>query len=345
MSLDQRISALTAALRTEFWKGWEETAVPAPWEKYTTIVPSTTRIEHYINFLPVPAMQLFSGFRHFGTPDSFIYSVQNFTFSTGFMATLEDVEDDQTGGLVRKPAELVVRAKKFPGRYVLKGLNLAKTTVGFDGTNVCAASHAFGTGNNSLPDFTSASGDGKNYRIFALYFGDEVLKPLIWQNRSGPEFRTNSGESRSHEARQVRWWCDLRGNMAFGFWWNIVTVGILGTPNVTEMHTIFQNIEANFRTFKLPQYGSSSDSEYVHEQTEFSNANLMLATSPGLESLMRQALKSETIPQAGIGAPPATAGTAPNLGNGAPAAYGGVAGVSNFWRSWADHVVSNFITY
>src|SRR4051794_19061007 len=107
MSLDAKVSALTAALRSEFWKSWEETATVAPWESFTTIVPSTTRIENYLNFSPVPGMAEWRGHRNYGKVDSFVYQVRNSTFSNGIVAALEDIEDDQTGGLLMKPKELV----------------------------------------------------------------------------------------------------------------------------------------------------------------------------------------------------------------------------------------------
>src|SRR5437870_525212 len=120
MSLDAKVSALTATLRSEFWRSWQETAKPAPYEAFTTEIPSATRIENYINATPVPGMSEWTGFRTYGTVDSFIYSIRNKTFQNGFKAALEDIEDDQVGFLSRKPSELVVRAKKFPGRAVLK---------------------------------------------------------------------------------------------------------------------------------------------------------------------------------------------------------------------------------
>jgi hypothetical protein len=42
-----QVSALTGVLRSNFWKAWSETAVPAPYESFTTILPSNTRIENY----------------------------------------------------------------------------------------------------------------------------------------------------------------------------------------------------------------------------------------------------------------------------------------------------------
>src|ERR1700687_2717369 len=127
MSLDQKVSALTATLKSEFWRAWDSTAEPAAWESFTTVLPSTTRIENWVNATPVPGFSLWRGMRNYGQIDAFIYSVRNETFHSEIEATLEDVEDDQTGILSAKAKDLVLRGKYFPGRQVQKlvgkGLN------------------------------------------------------------------------------------------------------------------------------------------------------------------------------------------------------------------------------
>lgn len=334
MSLDQKVSALTAALRSEFWKGWQETAAPAPYESFTTVVPSTTKIENYVNFTPVPGMTQWAGHRNYGRVDSLIYSIRNLTYQNGIVAGLEDIEDDQTGGLMLKPKELVVRAKMFPGRAVLKALAPAQSTVnnGFDGTPFINGSHTFGSGNNSLTfatadSLTSSSTHATIYNLFALYYGDPVMKPLLWQNRSGPDFETNAGSTQSKESRQVRWWCDLRGAAAYGWWWNAVYVQITGLPNIAEMHSIYQSIEAQFRTFQLPKTISTEDGEYIHEQSEFSAGNLYLAGSTYLAELFRQSLNQDWVPQ--------------NVGVGASTTN--TVATTNLWKGWAKYVVSVFL--
>jgi phage major head subunit gpT-like protein len=333
MSLDQRVSALVASLKSEFWKAWEETAEPAPWEKFTTIVPSTTRIEHFINASPVPGMSEWFGHRNYGKVDSFIYSIRNKTFHNGFLAMLEDVEDEQTGFLAAKPRQLVERAKKFPGRAVLKLLSQGTTTPCFDGTNFFATSHTFGTANN-LQTFTTADAGtssathANTYNLVALYHGNSVLKPLLWQNRSGPDFQTNAGSTQSRESRQVRWWCDLRGAPAFGYFWDAILCQITGLPSITEMHAIYQNMETAFRTFQLPKTIATEDGEYVHEQTQFSSDNLCLAGSTGLVELLRQSLNQDWTPQSAANAGGTGVGTV---------------ATTNLWKGFASYIVSAFL--
>jgi phage major head subunit gpT-like protein len=333
MSLDQKISALTASLQSIFWKSWQETAKPAPWEIVTTIVPSTTRIEHYVNFGPVPGIREWKGNRNYGAVRSFIYSLQNKTWTAGFTAALEDIEDDQTGGLAMKPKELSIKGKKFPGRSVMDMLNQGTTLNAFDGTPFAGSSHNFGTGNNSLTFTTADAGTSspthaRTYNLWALYYGDEILKPLIWQNRAAPLFRTNSGQNQSYESRQVRWWVDMRGIAGYGWWWNATYMQITGLPNVTEMYQIYQQIEQAFRTYQMPKTGSDLAGEYVHEQTEFEASNLCLVGSTYLAQTLRQSLNLSWVPQAGI-----------NVGGTGSTSVA----TENLFKGWARYFVSRFL--
>jgi phage major head subunit gpT-like protein len=343
MALDAKVSALTAALKTEFWKSWDQVAEPADWEAVTTVLPSTTKIENYLNATPVPAFQRWSGMRTYAQTDTFVFQVRNETWHSEIMARLEDIEDDQTGILMTQPKNLVAKGKQFPGRMVFKLLgqgigSLAAGTIAYQGVSPVGNTNSlvdnlaffgtrviggagFGTGTN-LITYNSASGDGKTYNLAALYFGEGLLKPLAWQNRSGPAFETNSGSPMSKENRSVRWWCDLRGAPFFGYWWNAVGVNIVGTPNVAEMHAIYSAVIAAFRSFAYPRTASTEDGEYIHEQTTFSSKNLMYVGSTYLSEQLRQSLGQEWVPQ--------------NVGSNSVA-------TTNLWYAAAKWTVSRFL--
>lgn len=336
MSIDAKVSALTASLKTEFWRGWDSTAKPAAWEDFTTVLPSTTRIENFVNATPVPGFSRWSGHRTYGQIDTFVYSIRNETWHSEIQATIEDVDDDQTSILAGKAKDLALRGKYFPGRMVVKllgkgaGATIAmqdgyQPITAFDGlaffTNRAVGSAGFGVGNNSLT-YTSASGDGKTYHLVALYTGNSILKPVCWQNRSGPDFRTNSGDNQSFESRQVRWWCDLRGAPFFGYWWNSVLVQITNTPSVAEMHAIYSSVENAFRTFQLPKTVSTEDGEYTHEQTVFGSDNLYFVASTALAEQLRQSLNQDWMPQ--------------NIG-------GNTVATTNNWKGYAKYIVSRFM--
>lgn len=294
----QQLSVYTARFKSEFWKAWHAVSEPAPWEAFTSVLPSTARIEHYPYFTPIPQVSLWQGYRNYGTVSGAVYSLQNFPYHTEFQTTLEDWEDEQTGALQMKPKELVEKCKLFPGRQTLISLAAGGSTPAFDQQNFFAArtTAGFGSGTNTIA-YTSVSNDSTTHTLYALYFGRETLKPLIWQNRSGPELRTIAGTPQSYESRQIRWWCDLRGGYGFGYWWDAVKVSITGTPSVIDMLQIFQLIDTKFRTFTLPVTQTNEQPEYIHEQTVFSDKNLYMMGSAKLYQPLRQAIGMPIVPQ------------------------------------------------
>lgn len=304
MGVSSKVDIFTTAMRTEFQVAYEATAEPAPWEKITEVVPSTARIEHYTWMSPSPGISQFQGHRRYGKIDTVRYSVENLEFDSAFEVQIRDIEDDQTGGYLKKPKELAERAKLWPGRWTLKHLAAGESRPCFDETNFFANSHVIGTGDNLLSK-DCALNDGLTYNLAALFVGG-ALKPLLWQNRKAADFQTNSGTPQSYESKVVRYWADMEGEAAYGYWWDAVWVNITDTPSVTEMHEIFAQIELAFRGFQLPKALTSDDGEYVHEQVQFNDTNLMLVGSNGLAEVLRQALNQSWAPQTVGGATVAT---------------------------------------
>src|SRR5262245_51263295 len=106
MPVDQKVGIFTDALRSEFINSYAGVIEPAPWEKWTTKVPSTARIEHYVWMTPSPGVALYAGHRRYGKLDAVRYSVENKEFDAAFDVLLRDIEDDQVGGYMMKPREL-----------------------------------------------------------------------------------------------------------------------------------------------------------------------------------------------------------------------------------------------
>ena len=344
MSVSTQISALTASLRSTFWQAWEQTAEPAPSAPFTTELPSTSRIEYYPNWSPVPAATEWDGANDYGTPSSYIYAIENKLYRTAMMIRSLDAEDDQTGALARKPEETAEECRLVPYLQVMRALAAGATGTftptnevygkSFDGQYFFAnrtAGLGFGVGNNILPTYTTAAGSGGDstvYNIIALYHGQKgkMLKPMVWQRRGGPKFMTNAGTPQEDESLQIRYWASIRGRAAYGIWYNAVLQKIVGKPNLAEMHDMFQLIEAQFRTFQLPLYRSTTFGHYVHEQTKFGTDNFTLAGSTGIAEQLRAALNQDWAP-VNIGVSGAT-NTAPT---------------TNDFKGFANYLVSNYL--
>ncbi len=296
MTLDSRVGIFTTAMRAEFQNAFEASAEPAPYEAFTEIVASTARIENYTWMGPSPGIAEWVGHRRYGHLDAIKYIVENKEFDAAFEVLLRDIEDDQTGGYLRKPKELALRAKLFPGRYVVKNLALGASLSCFDGSSFFANSHNIGTGDNTIAYTSSGSSDSATLKLACLYAGGP-LKPMLWQNRKPPKFMDTSGTPASSEIKTVKYWIDLEGNFAFGYWHDAILVTITNTPDVSDFQEILRQVMTRFRSFQLPKSASSEDGEYIHEQTRFTGANFQLVGSTALEIIADQSLNQDWVPQ------------------------------------------------
>lgn len=312
MSVSQQISAFTAALRSNFWLAWQETAVVAPNDPFTSELASTTRIENYPNFGPAPAMQEWDGSNDYGTVSDYVYSVENRLYRASLLINKLNLDDDQTGVLASKPKELAIKAKKLKSREVMKCLASGVTgtfsdgTVygpSFDGLNFFATrtgANGFGTGQPNLATYNTiaynnGAGDTSTHQIIAVYHGPGVedLKPMFWQHRAGPDFRTNAGTDQEDESLQCRMWATMRGRAGYGYWMHVSRQFINGLPNQAEVHNIFSLMEAGFRSYQLPKSRSTSFGEYVHEQSDFNAGNLTVCGDTALSEVLRTALDND----------------------------------------------------
>ncbi len=299
MAINQNVSLFTTKIRDEFYRSYAATAKPAPYERVTQVIPSSARIEHFHWMSPVPAIALYKGNRNFGKVGTILYSTQNVEFSSGFQVELRDVEDLQTGGYELSAQQLSDKARAFPSRWVLQHLANGATLTGFDGTAFFADSHTIGSGDNLLTQTATGDALGGTYKLVALHTGGR-LKPLLWQNRKAPSLMTDAGTPQSSMAKKIRYWLDMEGQAAFGYWWDAIQITFTNLPNVQDLHTAFATIERTFRTFSLPTGLANEPLEYPHEQTEFSEANLCLVGSTALADPLRTALNQSWSPYAPV---------------------------------------------
>lgn len=259
------ISLFTTQMRKEFLLGAQTApAQVTPYEKFTTIIPSTARFENYPAMLGVPRMKRYTGHREWANQDYIRYSVENLESNSSAEIPLRDIEDDQIGLYPLLFKAMGQDASfAFPPRFVVQTLAAGASNVSMDGTNFFATSHNYGAGNSALPanftgglnllNYTSqGTSDGAHYKAcFLVTTG--LMKPMIYQNRKPAKMMTNSGESRSYEAKKVRYWVDCESAAAYGFWYNAILVNITNTPTIPDCYAIIDAAMNQFRTFTLPQ--------------------------------------------------------------------------------------------
>jgi phage major head subunit gpT-like protein len=324
------VDIFNAEMQTRFLDAYMDIdpAKPAPYEAYTETVPSNNRIESYVWMSPSPGLQQYKGHRRFGKIDRVSYDVSNLEYDAGFQVPIRDIEDDKTGGYLKRAAQMGKKAQLYPGRAVLKNLSKGQTNKCFDGTVLFASTHTIGTWptNGNLLTGTAAASDSVVHNlVFMVHGGDTTsfVKPLIWQNRKPFRLENNAGTKESMLAKKVSYWVDGEGAATYGFHWDILQVHYANTPTVVELHTDLATVATQFRGVYLPQALASDDKEYVHEQIEFNQDTMtILASATGIEEVLRQALNQDMVPQ--------------TIGNSTVA-------VTNRFKGWGNMVVSSFI--
>ena len=291
-----RIDLYTQALNAAFVNAYDAIAEPAPIETALTVVPSAGRVENYPWLYPPPLLHQWKGYRQYAKLGETNYRVPNITYTAEFEALYEDLEDDQVGGFKLQAASMARGAQEWKGIQSLINLAAGQTTRCFDESYFFASSHTVGTGNNIVTG-TAAASDGQTHAMVALAISNKLVKPLLWQQREGPDFKNDMGTVESSRNRMVRWWSDLRGAAAFGFWWDAVLVKFSNTPTVQEIQTTLGNVNARFRSFKYPKNLPSDVDQFIHGQVKFTDKTLIIVCSTLLEHIVRQALTLSLIAQ------------------------------------------------
>ena len=283
-----RIDIFTQAMNSAFVNAYDAIAEPAPIDVAITEVGSKGRIENYPWMYPPPLLHAWKGYRQYAKLGETNYRVPNVTYTAEFECPKEDLDDDQVGGLKLQAAAMARGAKEWKGIQCLNTLAAGQTTTCFDGTNFFASSHTIGTGNNIVTG--TGTGSAVTHAAVFLVVANKMVKPLLWQQREGPDFRTDIGEVIHSQTRMAHWWADLRGAAAFGFWWDAVLVKWTATPSVTEVQTTIGDVNARFRGFTYPKSLPTDVSQYPHGQTKFTDKTLVVVCSTLIDHLVRQAL-------------------------------------------------------
>ena len=291
-----RVGIYTQALNAAFVQGYNAVPKTSPIDQGLQIIPSHGRVENYPWMYPPPLAHQWNGFRQFALLGDTNYRVPNITYTAEFLCLLEDLEDDQIAGFKLQAAALAKGMNEWLKIQSMINLAAGQTTLCFDGTNFFASSHTIGTGNNIVTG-TAGSSDNVSHAMAVLITENNLVKPMLWQNRQPPNFKTDAGSLQADETRKVRWWSDLRGAAAFGFWWDAILVKWTNTPVVTDMQTTLAAVNAAFRTFTYPKNLPSDVNLYPHGQTSFTDKSVLIICSSKIEHIVRQALTLSLVSQ------------------------------------------------
>ena len=217
------LTAITAAFRKEFQTGLE--SVKPDYTAVAMTIPSNTATNTYAWLGKFPQMREWVGSRQIEKMNKQAMSLDNKKFEATVGVARTDIEDDQVGMYRPMMAAMGESAAALPDTLVWGLLKKGKTTVGYDGQYFFDTDHPVyeksdGTGQNT-PHSNLTTGMDNDAPTFYVVDDTKTLKPLIFQNRTDPEFETKFDPSKSDRVfmeDEYLYGSRRRCNAGFGLW-------------------------------------------------------------------------------------------------------------------------------
>lgn len=217
------LAALTAAFRKEFQSGLD--SVKPDYPAIAMTIPSTTSTNTYAWLGKFPQMREWVGSRQIKKMSNQAMSLENKKFEATVGVARTDIEDDQVGMYRPMMAAMGESAAALPDTLVCGLLKKGKTTIGYDGQYFFDTDHPVyeksdGTGQNT-PHSNLTTGMDIAAPTFYVVDDTKTLKPLIFQNRTDPEFETKFDPSKSDRVfmeDEYLYGSRRRCNAGFGLW-------------------------------------------------------------------------------------------------------------------------------
>ena len=283
MDKSQILTAITSAFRSEF-QGGLATVEPS-YTKVAMEIPSTTAINTYGWLGKFPKMREWLGQRQIEKMAKQAMALENKKYEATVAVERTDIEDDQVGMYRPMMREMGASAAALPDDLVWALLPKGKATVCYDGQYFFDTDHPVnskvdGSGSNT-PASNITTGTTDNAPTWYVIDDTKVLKPLIFQKRTEPEFEAKFDPSKSDKVfmeDQYLYGARRRCTAGYGLWQlaHMAEKTELTRANLAKIITTMSTIE--------------SDGGYVLDVRPS-----LLVVPPVLEDAARQLLEAEII--------------------------------------------------
>jgi phage major head subunit gpT-like protein len=207
------LADLFTAFNAKFREGFESFQKQSMWQRLATLVPSSTRENHYAWLGQWPELRKWVGDRVLKGLAAHDYRIVNEKFESTVEIPKDDIEDDTFGVFSPVVSGMGFAAAQHPDKLIFDLLKAAFTELCYDGQAFFDTDHPVGDG------VVSNSGGGASTPWF-LFDTGKPLKPLIFQKRR--EYDLKAMTDRLDEAvfmrDSFRYGVDARVNVGFGFW-------------------------------------------------------------------------------------------------------------------------------
>lgn len=216
------LSAIFTGFKSSFMLGLGE--VIGDWEKIATRVPSTDEVELYPWLRDMPDMREWIGARHVHDTKVEDYTLRNKTFESTLAVQRTKIEDDRFGVYTPIAQEMGRSAQRHSDVITFQALDDGDDAilgVGFDDVSFFNDSHPTeqGTDTPSTGDNIDTSAGAVSSKWF-LMDTSRVIKPLLYQTRTEPEFVSKQSltDDNVFDNDEFKFGVRARRAAGYGFW-------------------------------------------------------------------------------------------------------------------------------
>lgn len=220
-------SEVLKAIETQFKKEFVAGLglIKPQWDLIAMKVSSNTKVNTYGFLGQFPKMVEWVSRRQRKAMQAQGTSIENKLYESTVGVPRTDIEDDQVGLFRPMVQQAAQSAAELPDDLVFGLLKTGKTTLCYDGQNFFDTDHPVyqnvdGTGSTKNQS-NITTGATSSAPVFYLFDTSNVIKPLIWQERTAPEIETKFDPSKSDTVFNediYEWGVRARGAAGFGFW-------------------------------------------------------------------------------------------------------------------------------
>lgn len=210
------LRSMYIAFNAAFKRGIE--SAKPEWERFTMIVPSTTKSNEYGWLGSTTRFREWVGDRVIQALKTHGFTIKNKKFENTVGVDRDDIEDDNLGIYDIRFEQLGKDAKDHPGELIYELLKNSFTTLCYDGQNFFDTDHPVldAAGNEtSVSNFGGGSG-----APWFLLDTSQIVKPLILQKRRDYKFTAmdNDTDQNVFMRDEYLYGADGRLNVGVGLW-------------------------------------------------------------------------------------------------------------------------------
>lgn len=219
------LAALNTALKKNYEDAYKAMRAESVFERISTTVPSSTASNTYGWLGDFPALREWVGDRVLKDMKASGYQITNKLYEGSVGVPRVAIEDDQVGVYAPLAASMGQEAAQHPDRLIAQLLAAGPASLCFDGQNFFDVDHPVypnvdGTGVAATVSNYN-SGGGAPGPAWYLLDTRKPLRPIIFQERTKPEFETKTNPATSDKvftADLYQYGVRYRCNAGFAFW-------------------------------------------------------------------------------------------------------------------------------